>query len=152
VAFGGNTLANGKDYKVSYKNNVKIGKATLTITGTGAYKDTRTATFNIVPKKLTSMKLTAGKKLLNVRFKKSSKAQDVTGYQIRYKASNTKKWTVKTYKVRSKAAGTLTKQIKKLKSSKTYNVQARAYKKIATGVSKGTYYGDWTKTKTKRVR
>jgi hypothetical protein len=152
VAFSGKALANGRDYKVSYKNNVKIGKATLTITGTGAYKDARTATFNIVPKKLTSLKLTPGKKLLNVRFKKSTKAQDVTGYQIRYKAANAKKWTVKTYKVKSKAAGTLTKQIKELKSGKAYNVQARAYKKITTGVSKGTYYGDWTKAKTKRTK
>ena len=48
VKWGGTTLKNGTDYTVSYKNNVKLGKATVTITGKGNYTaKTKTATFTI---------------------------------------------------------------------------------------------------------
>lgn len=40
-------LTEGKDYKVSYSNNVKAGKATLTITGMGAYRGTIVKQFTI---------------------------------------------------------------------------------------------------------
>lgn len=44
-------LIKGKDYTVKYSNNVKVGKAKITITGKGIYKGTITAEFNIVKKK-----------------------------------------------------------------------------------------------------
>jgi len=42
-------LQPGVDYTVSYKNNVKVGKATVTFTGTGAYTGTVSKTFKITP-------------------------------------------------------------------------------------------------------
>lgn len=45
------TLRAGRDYKVSYKNNVKTGRATITITGKGNFTGTKKVYFNIVPKK-----------------------------------------------------------------------------------------------------
>lgn len=52
------TLKEGLDYTVSYSNNSKVGKATVTITGKGDYKGTIVRNFNIVPKKskITSLK------------------------------------------------------------------------------------------------
>ena len=46
-------LRPNKDYKVSYKNNVKVGKGIVTITGKGNYKGSVTKEFNIVAKDLT---------------------------------------------------------------------------------------------------
>ena len=48
VTFGGVTLKKGKDYTLSYANNVKAGKATITVTGKGNYTDTKKVTFKIV--------------------------------------------------------------------------------------------------------
>ena len=39
----------GEDYTVSYQNNVKVGVATIVITGMGDYAGTRLAFFDIVP-------------------------------------------------------------------------------------------------------
>ncbi|WP_028510325.1 CAP domain-containing protein [Ruminococcus sp. NK3A76] len=47
VTFNGKTLTNGTDYTVSYKNNINIGTATITITGKGDYTGTVSKTFKI---------------------------------------------------------------------------------------------------------
>jgi len=47
VKHGGQTLRSGRDYTVSYENNVEIGEATATITGTGAYSGTASIGFQI---------------------------------------------------------------------------------------------------------
>lgn len=44
------TLQEGRDYTVSYKNNVNAGAATVTVTGIGNYVDSTTAYFLIQPK------------------------------------------------------------------------------------------------------
>ena len=49
VTYNGKSLKQGTDYTLSYANNVKVGTATVTITGIGAYSGTKTATFKIVP-------------------------------------------------------------------------------------------------------
>lgn len=50
------TLKKGTDYTVSYKNNVEIGTASLTIKGKGAYVGTKTVKFKIVPKTFPDVK------------------------------------------------------------------------------------------------
>ena len=50
VAIGGTTLTKGKDYRVSYAGNRKVGTATVTVTGIGAYSGTKTATFEVTPR------------------------------------------------------------------------------------------------------
>ena len=47
VALNGKTLKNGTDYTVSYRNNVKPGTATVTVTGKGKYTGTAKGTFTI---------------------------------------------------------------------------------------------------------
>ena len=47
VKFGTKTLKAGTDFTVSYKNNTRIGKATVTITGKGNFTGKVTATFKI---------------------------------------------------------------------------------------------------------
>ena len=50
VKFNGKKLKKGTDYKVSYKNNKKVGKATVIIKGKGNFKGTAKKTFKIVNK------------------------------------------------------------------------------------------------------
>ena len=48
VVYNGRTLKENSDYKVSYKNNNAVGTATVTVTGTGNYVNSRSANFKIV--------------------------------------------------------------------------------------------------------
>ena len=51
VKIGEKVLKAGTDYTISYKNNLKPGKATIIITGKGSYKGTIKKTFNVtIPK------------------------------------------------------------------------------------------------------
>ena len=47
VTYGGKTLRKGTDYTVSYKNNRYGGTASMTITGKGGYKGSKTVSFRI---------------------------------------------------------------------------------------------------------
>ena len=48
VKLGSTTLVWKTDYTLSYKNNTKVGTATITITGKGNYAGTKSTTFKIV--------------------------------------------------------------------------------------------------------
>ncbi|MBR1663654.1 MAG: hypothetical protein IJ696_04925 [Ruminococcus sp.] len=145
VKLGGKTLKKGTDYTVSYKNNTKVGKATVTIKGKGAYTGTITKTFKINPKKTTIKKATSPKtRQLKVSY---GKVKGVTGYQVKY--STSKKFTKKTTKtVTVKGAGKTSKTIKKLKKGKTYYVKVRSYK-VVNGVK---YYGAYSAVKKVKVK
>lgn len=50
VSYGGKTLKEGVDYTLSYKNNVAVGTATVTVVGKGNYAGTKAVAFKIVKK------------------------------------------------------------------------------------------------------
>ena len=79
-------LKENSDYIVEYSNNLKIGKATIKITGKNGYYGTITETFNIIPKsvKIKSLK-TSILRIVKLSWEKDS---SIDGYEI-YK-SNTK--------------------------------------------------------------
>lgn len=54
VKYGKTYLKPGRDYTVSYRNNDRVGKAELIITGMGEYAGSKTATFNIKGKSFTA--------------------------------------------------------------------------------------------------
>ncbi|MDR1790108.1 MAG: fibronectin type III domain-containing protein [Propionibacteriaceae bacterium] len=145
VIVDGKTLVKGTDYTITINGDTtKIGKYTATITGIGKYSGTVTGVFTVLPTKPTLSKVTAGKKQVTAKWKKVAAAQKITGYQIRYRVKGTTSWSsVKTVK-----ASKLSYVAKKLKKGKKYQVQVRAYKKITSGTSKGTYYSVWSTTKT----
>jgi hypothetical protein len=137
--FNGDKKVNAKNYTVTYKNNTKVGTATVTITFKGDYAGTVKKTFKIVPKATTLSKVTSAKtKTLAVTWKKQ--ATQTTGYQIQYSTSS--KFTTKTTKtVTVKGTKTLSKTISKLTAKKKYYVRVRTY----TTVSKKNYYSAWSK-------
>ncbi len=142
VSFHDIRLTKGKDYTVSYKNNRKIGTATVIITGKGAYSGKRTVTFRIVPKGVKLSSLTAGKKELTVKWAKGS---GITGYQIEYSLKKNFK-DKKTVTVK-KAATTKT-VLKKLQAKKTYYVRIRTYKTV----NGKKYYSAWSAIRSRKTK
>ena len=142
VKLGSKTLKKDVDYVVSYGDNKNIGKATVTVNGVKAYKDSVSESFNINPKKLSGFALkSAKKKKLTVSWNKG--ANDVTGYEIVYATNSKFTKGKKTIKVSSRK-----KTIEKLKSKKNYYVKVRAYKTV-----KGrNYYGKYTVAKKIKVK
>lgn len=128
VKDGTKKLVNGTDYTVSYKNNTKIGTATVTITGKGDYTGTKTLTFKIVPKKVKLTGKSSGTKE-NLSWKKSAGA---AGYEV-YRSIDGGKFT------RLTATKTL-KYTAKLTAGKSYKFKVRPY---AT-VNGKKVYGSWS--------
>ena len=131
---GKTRLKPGEDYKLSYKSNKAVGKATITVTGQGKYKGTRKLSFRIVPASVNLKNLKAGKGKLTVTWQKGVK---VDGYEIEYSLKKNFKSSDKV----TISKGTVTKKaINKLKSGKKYYVRVRAWKKV-----KGeNYYSAWS--------
>ena len=145
VKVNGKKLKSGTDYTVTYKNNTKVGKATVTIKGKGNYTGTVTKTFKINLKATSVSKLTSPKtKQLKAKYKKVS---GVTGYQVTYSTSS--KFTKsKTKTVTVKGAAKTSKTIKKLTKGKKYYVKVRSYKTVG----KIKYYSAYSKVKSIKVK
>ena len=58
VKYNNYTFKNGTDYTLSYKNNTKIGMATVTVTGKGKLSGTRSVTFKINAKPIKNAVIT----------------------------------------------------------------------------------------------
>ncbi len=129
IKSGSKVLVKNKDYRIKYTGNVKPGKAKIVITGIGAnLTGTKTIYFNIVPKKITSIKASSSSRKVVVKWGKSSYA---SGYTVFY--STSKNGTYKSWGNTTKT--TLTKT--KLARGKAYYIQVRPYKLI----SGKKYYG-----------
>ena len=132
------------DYTVTYANNKAVGLATATVEGKGNAKGTISATFKIVPKKTSLVKVTPGRKAFTAKWKKQS--VQTTGYQLQYSLSSKFK---KAKTVTVKGPKKLYRTVKKLKGGKRYYVRVRTYKTV----SGKKYVSAWSKkraVKTKR--
>lgn len=143
VKYGKTVLKKNTDYKLSYKNNKKIGTATVTVKGIGKYKGAVKKKFKIVPKGTSLKKVNKGRKAFTAKWKKRS--SNITGYQLQYsKSKSFKKAKYKTIKKKSISK----KTVKKLKAKKTYYVRIRTYKTV-----KGKkYYSKWSKPKSVKTK
>ncbi len=143
--YKGNKISSS-NYEVTYKDNKKVGKATVTVKFKGGkYSGSLKTTFTINPKKTTVSKLTAAKKSLKVKITKQS--SQVTGYEIQYSTSKKfTKSTTKTKKVTSYKTTSVT--LKSLKAKKTYYVRVRTYKTV----NGKKYYSDWSSYKSKKTK
>ena len=129
-------LAKDVDYTVEYRNNKKVGTATVIMTGKGDYYGTAETTFKIIPKGTSIKKATKKTKAITIKWKKNA---DCSGYQIRYSTkenySNAKTIIVN----RNKTKYT----IKGLKSVTKYYIQIRCYNLI----KQSRCYSSWSKVK-----
>ena len=144
VKYKDTLLEKGRDYTLSYENNVKVGTARVIIIGKGNYSGTVKKTFNIIPKSTVISKLTSpAKGALKAVWKKQ--AVQTTGYQLQY---STRK-SFKNKKTVNFAKAKITKKtVKKLRSGKKYYVRVRTYKKIG----KKYYYSAWSKVENVKVK
>ena len=148
VTLLGHKLTKGTDYTVAYKNNVKAGKATITITGTGDCKGSVVKTFTIA-KARNSMKVKA--KTANIKYSRLRKSpQNLSvGKVLRFthKGQGTKKY-VKTSGnkkiIINKKNGKVT--VKKGLKKGTYRV------KVKITAAGGANYKSLTKTVTFKIR
>ena len=128
-----------KNYTVTYKNNIKVGKATVIITFKGnQYTGRIIEYFKIIPQGTSIKKISAGKKAFDLSWKKQ--ANQTTGYEIQY--STSKKFTKKTTKTKVVTSCKTTKAtIGGCKKNTTYYVRIRTYKIIGNQ----KYYSAWQK-------
>ncbi len=142
VRLANKKLKKGIDYKVTYKNNKRIGTAKIIIKGKGI-KGKKTITFKIVPKGTKVSKIAGIKKGFKVSWNKGTR--QVSGYEIQY-SLNKKFKGAKTVTVAKKTA--TSKTIKNLKVNRKYYVRVRTYKKV-----KGKkYYSSWSKSRIVKTR
>ncbi|WP_028509111.1 fibronectin type III domain-containing protein [Ruminococcus sp. NK3A76] len=143
VKVGSNTLTLGKDYTLSYTNNINIGIASVKITGTGNYSGSVTKTFTIVPKATTLKTLTSPSSgSMKATWSKNTSGE---GYQVIYSTSSNfssaKKKVINSNKTASATISSLTK-------GSTYYVKVRAFKKVS-----GKYvYGAYSKVLSVKVK
>lgn len=116
-------LKKNKDYKITYKNNKKIGKATITIKGMGEYTGTKKITFTIVPN-TPKASVKAGRRSALITIKKVPEAD---GYQIVY--AKNKAFTKSKGKVTLKSGSITAYRLRKLSKGTLY-VKVRSYKKV----------------------
>ena len=119
-------LVKGTDYTLRYSDNVKVGKASVTITGAGNYQGTLTYTYTIKPAKAVITKAACGKKKLTLKWKDAGAAS----YQVFYRASGSGKWSKKTVKTTS----AVLKSLKKGKKYQVYIVSVSGKYKIKSSV------------------
>ncbi|RDU21972.1 FN3 domain-containing metallophosphoesterase family protein [Anaerosacchariphilus polymeriproducens] len=123
VSAEGKKLKEGKDFKVFYKSNKKIGTAKVIIQGIGNYTGKVSKSFKIVLK-APKLKVTARKNMVAMKWRKIPGAD---GYIIYSSLKNNGKFT----KIKSVKKVTSANYIdKKLKRGKTYYYKIKAYKKV----------------------
>lgn len=143
VRYNGKKLKSGTDYKIAYKNNKKIGRASIIITGKGNFTGTKTINFRIIPNKVKSLRVTAKTATtLTLRWKKVS---GITGYKIYQYNYKTKKYNY----VKIVKAGKTSCVINKLSQATTYKFKIKAYKKTSTGEVFNGLVSDYAKGTTR---
>lgn len=169
VTYGDKTLAAGTDFTVSYKDNVKEGTATVTITGAGNYTGIINTTFTITaaPGKDDSSKDDSGKDDSGKDDSgkddsgkddsgKDNSGKDDSGKDNSGKDNSGKDDSDKGNQNSSmKKAKTLTVKdsatratLKELVSKKKYYVRIRTYKVV----SGKKYYSKWSSKKSVKIR
>lgn len=136
-------------YTLSYKNNINLGTATVTINGKGRYKGTTTINFKIVMG--TIQKVAMGTQTTSSVTVSWAKYNNVTGYEVYM--STSKNGTYKKVAIITKNS-TVKYNKTKLSAGKNYYFKVRAYKTVSGKKNYGAYSGviiTATKTKTPSI-
>ncbi len=130
------------NYNTKYYVRIRTYQTVNKVDYFSAWSAAKTVTVQPVIKNASVSKLTAGKKQFTAKWKK---VKGVTGYEVQYSLkSNMSK--AKTAKVNG--AKKTSVKVAKLKAKKKYFVRIRAVKKVG----KKTYYGNWSKVKSVKVK
>ena len=144
VKYGDIKLKKDRDYKVSYSNNKKIGKATVTIKGKGNYTGTVKKTFKIKLPKVKNVKAESkDSSSINISWDKNTIFDSYAVYMAKGKDDDYKKVaTIKNNKIASyRQSGLL--------AGTTYYIKIKGYKTIDKKES--TSYSKVTKETTQLI-
>lgn len=135
VKYDGKTLQKDTDYTVSYKNNINIGTAEVTVNGLGDYEriiNNEKETFKIIPQTVKNLKYSARTtSSITVKWDKDTQAE---GYNVQVYRSG--KW------VSAGNTAATSFKVTGLSNASNYSIKVRAYKTV-----KGTkYYGSYSNT------
>ena len=130
-------LTEGIDYIVRYSDNTNIGTGTVTVIGTGNYRDSTSLTFKIVPPKTSLLSFKGSRKKYSFTWKPVSKG--ITGYQIQYSTDSSFKTYRASKTVNESSASSLT--VTRPVSDSTYFARIRTY----TTVNGKKVYSSWSK-------
>ena len=119
LTYNGMTLKEGSDYTVTFKNNTKVGKASVTFTGKGNYSGSVTKQFSIVKAK-NGLTVKGLSPKLSVK-KLAKKSLAVKGFKI------------------TKATGKVTVALVKSAKTKKFKVDATGKITVPKGTKKGAY-------------
>lgn len=115
-------LVLGKDYTLSYSNNINVGTATITITGIGSVTGIRVIEFKIIPKANSFTSYSKPKKTsLRLDW---TKASGISGYKIYVYDSTVKKYVLKKT---INNPNTVYCTVKGLKAGNTYSFKIATY-------------------------
>ena len=135
----GNTISTNH-YTVSYTNNVKVGKATVTITFKGYYTGKVTKTFIINPKGTSIKSLTPRSNAIRIDWYKQD--VQVTHYYIMYSANS----NFSNAKVISVPVGKVGYTLSNLKSNQTYYFKIRTERRYINKAGETIKYkSKWSK-------
>ena len=130
------------DYTVTYINNIRVGTATIRITGKGSYQGTVSKTFVIKPKPGT-LTLTTTKNAFRAAWTKDTSA---TGYEVVYSKDKDFLSGVTTYNVPNNSTSTVNFSYKP-KTGEIWFVKYRAYLTVG-----GQKYGNYSAVKSIKVK
>jgi len=142
VKVSGKSLKSDTDYMVFYKNNINVGKATVTIIGKGSYTGTITKTFKVIPKAVEFTAMRADARQLSLKWNEGTGG---VSYELQYslKKDFSKKETVTIDKT-----GTVECVIKNLTPGKTYYFRVRAFKEV----DGKRYESAWSKSLSRKLK
>ncbi len=139
----GNIISSEK-YTLLYQNNIKVGRASVTVVFNGDYGERITKFFDIITKKIKSFRLIPKSKGLLVKWKKQT--TQTTGYEIQY--SKNKKFAKRSTRVITvKNNKIVSKMISRRKAGKRCYVRIRTYKVVKVDGKTMKFYSGWSKVR-----
>lgn len=133
IKYKGTILKQNTDYTLTYSNNTKIGKASITIKGIKNYKGSKTIQFKISPQEVKNLKATPTTTYINLSW---SKTPGISNYAVYRATSQNGKYT----RVKTLSSSASSYKDTKASKEKVYYYKVRAYKTV----NKTKYYGAYS--------
>lgn len=140
----GAVLKNKRDYTLTYKNNKKVGTATVTVKLMGNYSGTISKTYRIVPAKREIKALVAESNRITAKW--NAKSAQISGYYVQAATDKEFKNIAKTIKINSPSASSGV--VSGLKAKTVYFVRLRAFKLVG----ENKYLSPWSAVKSVKTK
>ncbi len=134
----GQKLLKNVDYKITYKNNKKLGTATMIVTGIGDCSGICTKEYIIKPAKVVIMTSTSKGSSFSLSWTKASPGS--TGYEVKIATDRSFNRDAKTFTVTDLSKTSLTVN-ENIKPGQTWYVKVRAFVTLDGNIN-STRYGD----------